>query len=286
LKTLSKQQILLIAAGIVVTIVLFSLPKGVVKKEASNSGKAEVAVKAAEGKSVKLEGDLNADTLHKAELPAKAKQEIVKLKALAVSGNTESKVKALVQLAALFKENMKYDSASVYLEQRALILNTSKALEEAGETYYEAYSLAFDEGKRSQLLAKSQELLKMAFEKDKSLTAKAKLAMTYVESPNPMQGIALLREVLEADPKNELALYNLGTLSIRSQQFDKALGRFQQLVEINPRDSRYHFYLAECLVALKRSPEAITAYKKALQLNTDPTAKATIEDRLKAIEGK
>jgi tetratricopeptide (TPR) repeat protein len=286
LKTLNTKQILLIVAAVVAVGVLFVLPKGVVKKEAENSGKPTTIASAGIADSSTESTQVNPDTLHKAALSPTAIAEISALKLTASKGNSETKAKALLDLSVLFKANTKYDSAAAYLEQRASLLQTGKAFEEAGETYYEAYSLAFDEAKRSSLLIKSQELLTKAFDLSKSLSAKTKLALTYVESPTPMKGIGLLREVLAVEPKNELALYSLGTLSIRSQQFDKALARFEQLIAINPSDSRYYFYQAECLTALKRPTEAITAYKKASSLNTDPTAKATIADRITDLQGK
>jgi tetratricopeptide (TPR) repeat protein len=284
LKALNTKQIVLILAAVVAVGVLFVLPKGVVKKEAENSGKpaaepTSVAATPSESK------DANSDTLHKVELSPTVIKQITELKTSASKGNNTEKGKALLALADLFKANTKYDSAAAYLEQRAGLLQTGSAFELAGETYYEAYSLAFDEAKRQGLLSKSQELLTKAFDLSKSLSAKTKLALTYVESPTPMKGIGLLREVLAVEPKNELALYSLGTLSIRSQQYDKALARFEQLIAINPSDSRYYFYQAECLAALKKPTEAITAYKKASELNTDPTAKATIADRIADLQG-
>lgn len=284
MKALNTKQIVLILAAVVAVGVLFVLPKGVVKKEAENSGKpaaepTSVAATPSESK------DANSDTLHKVELSPTVIKQITELKTSATKGNNTEKGKALLALADLFKANTKYDSAAAYLEQRAGLLQTGAAFEVAGETYYEAYSLAFDEAKRQGLLSKSQELLTKAFDLSKSLSAKTKLALTYVESPTPMKGIGLLREVLAIEPKNELALYSLGTLSIRSQQYDKALARFEQLIAINPSDSRYYFYQAECLAALKKPTEAITAYKKASELNTDPTAKATIADRIADLQG-
>jgi len=285
LKALNTKQIVLILAAVVAVGVLFVLPKGVVKKEAENSGKPAAETSSVAAAKPSESKDANPDTLHKVELSPTVIKQISELKTSAAKGSNSEKGKALLALADLFKANTKYDSAAAYLEQRAGLLQTGLAFEQAGETYYEAYSLAFDEAKRQGLLSKSQELLSKAFDLSKSLSAKTKLALTYVESPTPMKGIGLLREVLAVEPKNELALYSLGTLSIRSQQFDKALARFEQLIAINPSDSRYYFYQAECLTALKKPTEAITAYKKASELNTDPTAKATIADRIADLQG-
>ncbi|MBF0359732.1 MAG: tetratricopeptide repeat protein [Oligoflexia bacterium] len=49
------------------------------------------------------------------------------------------------------------------------------------------------------------------------------------------QGINELNEILKKDPKNELALEGLGLFYLEEgRNFDKALGYFQKMVEINP----------------------------------------------------
>ena len=71
-----------------------------------------------------------------------------------------------------------------------------------------------------------------------------------------MQGITLLREILEADPKNELALFNLGMLSIQSGQYDKAVERLEALVKINPDHTQGHLLLG---IALMNTGEKVRA---------------------------
>jgi Tfp pilus assembly protein PilF len=64
------------------------------------------------------------------------------------------------------------------------------------------------------------------------------MAMTYVSTSTPMQGILMLREVIAKEPEFEPALFNLGILSIRSNQFGKAVERFKQILKINPANSK------------------------------------------------
>ena len=74
------------------------------------------------------------------------------------------------------------------------------------------------------------------------------MAMTYLTSSNPIQGITMLREVLVKDPKNELALFNMGMLSIQSGQYERAVERLEELVDINPSHIQGQLLLLTCSV--------------------------------------
>ena len=58
--------------------------------------------------------------------------------------------------------------------------------------------------------------------------------MTYLSSASPMQGITMLREVLAEIRKMNLALFNMGMLSIQSGQYDRAVERLDELVRLTP----------------------------------------------------
>jgi Flp pilus assembly protein TadD len=76
--------------------------------------------------------------------------------------------------------------------------------------------------------------------------------MTYVAGSEPMTGIMMLREVIEQEPENELAIYNLGILAITSGQLEKAIERFEKLKELDPENPEANFYLGYCLFELGR----------------------------------
>ena len=67
---------------------------------------------------------------------------------------------------------------------------------------------------------------------DSSLTdAKTGLGVTIVNGAGaPMEGIALLMDVVKKDPKNLKANMNLGLFAIKSGQFDKAITRFNDVI--------------------------------------------------------
>lgn len=43
----------------------------------------------------------------------------------------------------------------------------------------------------------------------------------------------MLREVVDTDPKNELALFNMGMLAVQSGQYNRAVDWFEKLLAVN-----------------------------------------------------
>ena len=67
--------------------------------------------------------------------------------------------------------------------------------------------------------------------------------MDLIRGENPMEGVFMLREILEKDPKNKEALYNLGVLSIQTAQYQNAVNRFNQIIAIDSSDKRAYLQL-------------------------------------------
>lgn len=77
-----------------------------------------------------------------------------------------------------------------------------------------------------------------------NLTEKVEKAVQIITGGGPpMQGIQLLKEVIEEDPNNRLALYHLGNFSIQSGQFDKAIGRFESLLKLDVGNEEAQYLL-------------------------------------------
>ena len=104
--------------------------------------------------------------------------------------------------------------------------------------------------------------------------------MAYMASENPVQGVTLLREVLETDPRNEKALYNMGILAVQSSQYDKAVKRFQDLVKINPKNVNGQFYLGVTLARTGAKEAAKTAFLTAKSLSADPALAASVDEEI------
>ena len=78
---------------------------------------------------------------------------------------------------------------------------------------------------------------------DIALDKKVAEAVALVQGDAPMQGIVMLKEVLEEDPENVSALMYLGAFSVQTGQYDKAVERLEKAVAIEPSATDAWFYL-------------------------------------------
>src|SRR5690606_29911285 len=153
-----------------------------------------------------------------------------------------------------------------------------------GGRYYEGVSLAMKQGKADALGARTREYYQKALDLNPNYTyAKANMAMTYVNSDNPMQAISMLRGILEEDPTNEMALFNMGVLSMKSNQYNRAVQRFSQIVATNPENMKAKFFLAISMIETGKKEEAGKMLKEVKEKKQDSAiqnAIAELEKRL------
>jgi tetratricopeptide (TPR) repeat protein len=155
----------------------------------------------------------------------------------------------------------------------------------AGSRFNEASKLSADTATAPVYVSNAVEAFENATKLNpSSLDAKTGLGVAYVNGgASPMQGIALLREVVEKDPNNVAANLNLGLFSMKSGQYDKAVGRFKTLIAIKP-DFEAYFYLAESYKQIGKKPEAIAAYQKCKELMPDPSFTQRIDQYIKELQ--
>lgn len=96
----------------------------------------------------------------------------------------------------------------------------------------------------------------------------------------PMQGIAMLMDVVKKDPKNLKANMNLGMFAIKSGQFDKAIIRFNDIISNIKATPDAYFYLATAYENLGKKQEAIDAYLNSKKLAANPTLTKFIDSKV------
>lgn len=274
-----KKGILLAGFTIVLTVLIFNLPKSVVK-----SGKASIGEENGhtEDHDETLPGNMFS---HGAEIPAEGLEKINDLRQKFKSSIIKEKSAIFADsLAALFVEYHKYDSAAKYLEFVADVKTGKEHVLKAADAYYKAFTFAIDESKALRFGDKARALYERVLEADPgNLEVKTNIAMTYVSTSNPMKGIVMLREILEKNPDHEGALFNMGLLSMQSNQFEKAKERFERLHELNPDHLQAEFFLAVSYFNLGSKRKAKEHFEKLQTRETDPGILATIENYLKDI---
>ncbi|MFQ3576147.1 MAG: tetratricopeptide repeat protein [Cytophagales bacterium] len=265
---MNSKQLILLGFGVGMVALLFALPRTVLKKnEATN----EI--------STKTEEINHSETGHSA-FSKKTEQEVSELKS---SLKKELKEEWLFDLVVAYNNAFSYDSASKYAEQLLKNYPSDKNKIVLAEVLYEKFLNALSEQEATNYAEKTRELF-LQVKKPLNNNQKSKLAMTYTTTSTPMKGISMLREVVEQEPNHELATYNLGLLSLKSGQFDKAKERFLTLRKTYPNNLTYSYYLGICYAQLADNKSAIVEFQKIANLAKDPVLKSSSEKMLEQLK--
>lgn len=267
-----KKRLLLLTASAVAIWVIFQLPKAVVENESE--------IVSDEPDSVVSHIDSHAQT------PEAVKNKIRNLRAELTNGSRNQKNAIFADsLASLYSIANQFDSAGWFAEEASKFFNNTESLVKAGDYYYQAYTLALDQSKQTILAAKTQEIYgRVLREEPGNLDVKTKMAMTYLTSKSPMQGITMLREVLAKDPTNQLALFNMGMLSIQSGQYARAIERLEELVKVNPNHIQGQLLLGLAWMNSGEKQKAKEQFEKVKQMDKDPAVQATVDSYLKDLK--
>ena len=276
----SAKQIAVIALIAVLVAALFSLNiKGLQKEEAS---KPTTAAKEQAVVALSLE---QVSESAKQTINASLAAEITTLETALKNADEPSKLALYKQLA------QKWDDVNVAIPSafyKELVAQTESSYENwvlAGDQLTTAYQTTQDSTSQPTLVQKAITAYQTALKLNPaSLNAKTGLGTAYVSgTPNPMQGITLLLEVVKQDPKNIKANTNLGLFAMRSGQFDKAVTRFKTVIEQKP-DPEAWFYLATSYENLGQNKDAILAFEKSKELAANPGLSNFVDQKIKALK--
>ena len=175
--------------------------------------------------------------------------------------------------------------SSHYYEEIALIHPTEKTWIDAAYRYFDAYTMSEDSTIRQGYADRAINCYEQALTLNpKNLDVKTDLGICYAQAtPNPMKGILLLREVVAENPKHEIAQYNLGILSVKSGQLEKAVERFETVLSINPKRTEARFLLARAYADLGKKEDALKNLKIVKSEISDPKLTADIDKLISQI---
>lgn len=276
-----RSQIIISCVAIVLVVGIYQLPKAVVnKKQEMRNGNT----------SKKTAESTQKEDAHQVQL-TKAQTEKLQFwkKAIADNQSIEKKRTFADSIAKLFATINKLDSAAHYYAQALGDSKEEKYQLIIAHAWFEAYrfALSVDAERANGYGEQARKIYeKLLVENPKLYVAKANMAMTFVSTPTPMKGILLLREIVTEDPKNELALLNLGLLAMQSGQQAKAIERFENLLKVNPTHVEAKLYLAENLLGMQNITRAKQILTEITQLTADSLAmyKQIAKERLNNIK--
>ncbi len=281
---MNRNQGILLSLALAATLGLYALPKAVVTKDGKQAER--------QGKETPLSSTPdpagNFEAMHSKEIAADDAQKLdILINNFRTVSDTKKKVIFADSLAILYTKLNRLDSAALYYERLAELEPSRERKIRAGEGYYEAAIFTTASDKRKVLNEKSRAIFSDLLSSNPTdLDTKARLAMTYVDTENPMQGILMLREVVKEDPRNEVAIYNLGVFAIQSGQYDKAVERLHSLIAINPQHDQAHFFLGVSHAELGHAGEAKEHFEIVKKLNSDPAVHAAVDKYLGELNQK
>lgn len=266
-------RIILIAGTVLLSVLLYFAP-GQLNREKSE-GTAQTTGRSAEG--------FNADDLLSSAEGALDSTQIKNLEFLkdALKKNGDKDTASLDALGRFWDRNNIPAASAIWFERKAEVLKSEGGFLDAAYRYFDAFRMANDTTVRSEMVRKSianyQKVLEI---NPKNLNAKTDLGACYADGTNePMKGIMLLREVIAENPKHEMAQYNLAMLSVKSGQLDKAIERFNTVLEINPKRVEINFYLGQVYLQKGDTTQAIKSYEEFIK-----TAPYDVSDVIKMVE--
>jgi tetratricopeptide (TPR) repeat protein len=92
---------------------------------------------------------------------------------------------------------------------------------------------------------------------------KIEQAIELVNGPNPMAGITMLRDMVAQDSTNVDAHYQLGVFAVKSGQLDKAILRFNKVIQLEPDYIGAYIDLGGVYQAMNQLDKALEYYEKA-----------------------
>jgi tetratricopeptide (TPR) repeat protein len=132
-----------------------------------------------------------------------------------------------------------YNLAANYKGEQAKLENSEKSLTFAGQYFIDLLNQEQDANIKSWQASK-------AVKNPNNTNAKIAMATCYAEGTGEvMKGVQLLLGVVRQDSTNILATMVLGKLAIKSQQYDKAIVRFEKILRIDPKNTEAMYHLAE-----------------------------------------
>ena len=219
------------------------------------------------------------DILHTIQLDS---SEVLKLSALS----------SILKNTSDFKlAKASYDSIKLFVSQHDTLLyyakylfnqfQDSSLLAVLGEVYMNKMRFSMDATKQKIYMDKANDYLSRAIAYDSlDYDSRVRLGLIYVESPSPMQGIFMIRSVLEQYPKHKLALFNLGVLSLRSAQVASAKKYFSALLEVDSTHVEARLYWAISLIKTGEQRRGLQELRDLKKRVTDPNLLLIIDSEI------
>lgn len=104
---------------------------------------------------------------------------------------------------------------------------------------------------------------------DEAKSYYGRILRMYDEANQPEKAIEAARTIMELDPEDVFASYNLGLMYQRIDRFKDAIEAFRKSLEVKPDFTSAWFNIGSCHMQLKNWPETVRAYTRFTELAPD-----------------
>ena len=191
-------------------------------------------------------------------------------------------------LAAFWDRLKRPDLASFYLEEKAKVEKTADAWFKAGNRYYYAVQFSQDKTEIPVLYQSALRSFNNGLALDpKNIDARIMQASCYVEGTSePMEGVSRLREIEKTDSNNVKLQLTFAFFSLKSNQLDKAIKRFNKVVEIDSMYIEAYLHLADAYEKQGETDKTIASLQQYSGKTEDVTAKIEINKYIQQLKQK
>jgi tetratricopeptide (TPR) repeat protein len=266
-----RTKVLLSGGALILFVLLFIAPKTAPKQSAEE--------KASELTGLNIPSDADVKvylTMAEKNLEPKFKNELEKMLA---SKKYDS--------ASVFWDRLKRpDLASWFKEEKAAGSKKAEDWIEAGNRYYYSVQFCKDKSEVPVLYQSAIRCFKRSLAlKPNDTDAKIMLASCYVEgSGNPMDGITLLREVEKTDSNNVKLQLSFAFFSVKSNQLDKAITRFNKVLAIDSNYIEAYLHLADAYERQGNTLKTVEVLEKYSAKTNDITARLEINKYIQQLK--
>lgn len=280
LNSVRSKQVFIIAAMLALVGFLFTRDvKGLIKPKEEQKSAAASTAEASKAPSMSID---EASSIAKGLISQNSAKEISALESAYKNASGDDQLTQAKQLAQKWDDVEQAIPSAMYLE---IVANKEPMLTNwlsAGNQLLKGFDNSTNNEVRTALLQKANTAFAKAMAIDSTNTeAKTGLGITIVNGMGaPMEGIAMLRSVVAKDPTNLKANMNLGIFAIKSGQFDKAIIRFNTIINTIKATPDAYFYLATAYESLGKNTEAIEAYLQSKKLAANPKLSEFIDKKV------
>ncbi len=285
---MKKQQIILLAGGLLIFASLLYFGKTVATKEPSSLGEASKPSPAA---------GFNVD---KYIQDAKSKLSVSQLNYINSLENSISRgdvaaqqIKVYNQLASFWADSIHQQEIYIFYTSRsAKLVNSEKNLTFAAQLMLADLRNESDPAKRGWKAEQAIELFEQAIQLNpNNANLQVGLGSCYVFGKgmvgNPqetMKGIQQLLQVVRKDSLNMQAQLVLGIGGVISNQFDKAIDRLNNVLKYEPSNLEAISWLADAYAGKGDKPNALKWYEISKRMVNNPVYTKEVNERIKMLK--